>query len=127
MMKAVIDKHCNIYDLLKYVRDGCPKHEPLQFFKTIMDLGIYSYQSVPKKVYPSREAEKGALKFVLRRIGEYEKLTKPVAQASQQTDEKPAEPGEKDNEVKKGKKRRRRRGKAKAEKPTDPAPDGEAS
>jgi hypothetical protein len=61
-------KKVNIYDVLEYARDGMPEHKPLKFFPTVKELGVYSYTSVPDKIYPRDRAYKGALKFVLQEI-----------------------------------------------------------
>jgi hypothetical protein len=70
------DKYVNIYDLLEYARDGMPRHKPLKFFETTKDLSDYSYQSVPRKIYASEWANRGALKFVLRDLAKYREVKK---------------------------------------------------
>lgn len=108
-VQAVKDINTNIFDLLEYVRRGCPKHQPLRFFATEKDLSKYSYKSDPRKIYPSERAKMGALKFVLRGIGSYraEVLKNPNKQRGEggQGDQ----PGGEKNKKKKKKKWNRKK------------------
>jgi hypothetical protein len=83
----VKNKIANIYDILEYVRGGMPQHKPLKFFDSVPALGVYSYSSVPSKVYPKDKARKGALKFVLQDIGHYKKMKKNPGRRSGRGDE----------------------------------------
>ncbi|KAF8542439.1 hypothetical protein BDD12DRAFT_907978 [Trichophaea hybrida] len=85
------DKHCNIYDLL----------------------------NEPRKVYPAEEADRGALKFVLRKIAKYELLKRPDNEDGQDNGGEQVETEVQDN---KKKRRRKRKLRHQVEEQADPAP-----
>jgi hypothetical protein len=64
--------HINIYDLLEYARDGCPRHKSLKLFVIQKELSDYTYNSEPAKVHLSGAASNGGLQFMLRGIAAYQ-------------------------------------------------------
>ncbi|KAF8245483.1 hypothetical protein K440DRAFT_662791 [Wilcoxina mikolae CBS 423.85] len=106
--EAVKDIHTNIFDLLEYVRRGCPKHQPLRFFATEKELSEYSYKSDPRKIYPSERARIGALKFVLRGIGAYRNEILKNPNKKRGEDDKGNQPGGRSNNKKKKRSKKRK-------------------